>query len=152
MTIAPRRPLALTKKSRTNVQRRLTMNCFVSLPVLLVMLVKVNGQEQGNVVVYSGVTYSKDYTDGQWFKFAASDTAKPETVDLKKEFLKSDFKNDSGQNLTYKNLGTEQCGVLKCHKYQETDPAKLTETTYLLFDTKDFLLRRVTANDSKANT
>lgn len=115
------------------------------------MLVKVNGQEQGNVVVFSGVTYSKDYTDGKWFKFASSDTTKPETVDLKKEFLKSDFKNDSGQNFTYKNLGTEQCDVLKCHKYQETDPAKPTETTYLLFDTKDFLLRRVTVNDSKAN-
>src|SRR3990167_7860275 len=32
MTIAPHRPLALTKKFRTNVQRRLTMNSFVSLP------------------------------------------------------------------------------------------------------------------------
>lgn len=116
------------------------------------MVVKVNGQEQGNIVSYSGVTYSKDYTDGQWFKYAASDTTKPSTVDLKKEFLKSDFKNDSGQSFTYKNLGTEQCGTLKCYKYQETDPAKPTEITYLWFDTKDSLLRRVTANDSKANS
>lgn len=116
------------------------------------MLVKVNGQEQGNIVVYSGVTYSKDYTDGQWFKFAASDTAKPETVDLKKEFLKSDFKGDKGQKLEYKKIGTEKCDKLTCYKYQSVDPEKTTETDFLWFDTKDYLLRRVTVNDSKAGT
>ena len=116
------------------------------------MLVKVNGQEQGNVVVYSGVTYSKDYTDGQWFKFAASDTAKPETVDLKKEFLKSDFKGDNGQKLEYKKIGTEKCDALTCYKYQVVDPEKTTETDFLWFDTKDYLLRRATVNDSNAGT
>lgn len=116
------------------------------------MVVKQNGQELGNVVVYGGVTYSKDYTDGKWFKYAAGDKNAPQALDLKKEFLKSDFKNDSGQKLTYKNLGTEKCGELTCYKYQETDPQKTTETTYLLFDTKDYLLRSININDSKDKT
>src|SRR3972149_7763655 len=72
------------------------------------MIVKQNGQEQGNIVVYGGVTYLKDYTDGKWFKYGANDANKPETVDLKKEFLKSDFKGDNGQKLEYKKIGTEK--------------------------------------------
>lgn len=116
------------------------------------MVIKVNGQEQGNVVVFSGVTYSKDYTDGQWFKFGASDTNKPQTLDLKKEFLKSDFKGDNGAKLEYKKIGTEKCDKLTCYKYQIVDSLKPTETSYLWFDTKSYLLRRVTVNDSKAST
>ena len=116
------------------------------------MVVKVNGQEQGNVVVYSGVTYLKDYTDGQWFKYGSNDTNKPEALDLKKEFVKSDFKGDNGQKLGYKKIGTEKCDKLSCYKYQTTDPEKPDETSYLWFDTKNYLLRRATVNDSKANT
>lgn len=116
------------------------------------MVVKQNGQEQGNIVVYSGVTYSKDYSDGQWFKYGTGDKNTPQFLDLKKEFLKADFKGDNGQKLEYKNLSTEKCGELKCYKYQETDPQKPTETNYLWFDTKDYLLRRVSANDGKTST
>jgi len=116
------------------------------------IVIKANGQERGNIVVYSGVTYYKDYTDGKWFKFGPNDANKPQTVDLKKEFLKADFKGDDGQKLTYKNLGTEKCGNLNCFKYQTTDPKKPDETDFLWFDTKDYLLRRVTVSDSKAKT
>lgn len=116
------------------------------------MVVKQSGQEAGSVVVYSGVTYVKDPTDNQWFKFAADDKNAPQGLDLKKEFAKADFKNDTGQKLTYKNLGTEKCGDLNCYKYQETDPAKTTETTYLYIDTKESLLRRVTTSDSSDKT
>jgi outer membrane lipoprotein-sorting protein len=115
------------------------------------MVIKQSGQESA-VVVYGGVTYVKDPTDNQWFKFAVGDKNAPEALDIKKEFTKADFKNDAGQKLAYKNLGTEQCGSLKCYKYQETDPAKSTETTYLWIDTKDSLLRRVTTSDSKDKT
>lgn len=116
------------------------------------MVVKQNGQEQANIVVYSGVTYAKDYTDGKWFKYGANDTNKPQAVDLKKEFLKGDFKGDNGQKLEYKKIGTEKCDKLTCYKYQVIDSQKPTETDFLWFDTKAFLLRRATVNDSKANT
>lgn len=116
------------------------------------MVVKVNGQEQGNVVVYSGVTYVKDYSDGQWFKYGTNDANKPQTVDLKKEFLKGDFKGDNGQKLEYKKIGTEKCDALTCYKYQVVDPEKTTETDFLWFDTKEYLLRRATVSDSKTGT
>lgn len=112
-----------------------------------------NGQDQGSVIVYSGATYVKDSTtEGVWLKFAAGDKNAPAALDIKKEFLKADFKNDSGQKFTYKNLGTEKCDKLTCYKYQETDPAKPTETTYLFIDTRDSLLRRISVSDSTAKT
>jgi len=116
------------------------------------MVVKQNGQEQGNLISYNGVTYSKDYTDGQWFKYAAGDTTKPETVDLKKEFVKGDFKADNGEKIGYNKVGTEKCGNLNCYKYQIKDPTKPTEEGFLWFDTKDYLMRRVTIKDGSTNT
>ena len=118
------------------------------------MIVKQNGKEQGSIVVYGGVTYFKDpaATDGSWFKYGANDTGKPETVDLKKEFLKGDFKGDNGQKLEYKKIGTEACGNLTCYKYQIIDSQKPAETGFIWFDTKEFLMRRVTANDGKGTS
>ena len=116
------------------------------------MVVKQNGQEQGNIIAYNGITYSKDYSDGQWFKYSASDATKPESVDLKKELVKGDFKADNGQKIDYKNLGTEKCGSLNCYKYQVNDPTKLDTEGFIWFDTKDYLLRRITAKDASTNT
>lgn len=116
------------------------------------MVVKQNGQEQASVIVFSGVTYSKDYTDNKWFKYGSGDTGRPESLDLKKEFLKSDYKGDNGQALQYKKIGTEKCDKLTCYKYQVVDPAKTTETSYLFFDTKSYLLRRATVTDSSNKT
>lgn len=116
------------------------------------MVIKQSGQEQGNIIVYGGVTYLKDNTDGAWFKYEATDANKPETVDLKKEFVKSDFKGDNGQKLEYKKIGNEKCDNLDCFKYQVIDPQKTTETDFLWFDTNDYLLRRIAVNDSSTNT
>ena len=116
------------------------------------MVVKQNGQEQGNVIIFSGVTYSKDYTDGKWFKYSSSDVNKPTVVDLKKEFAKGDFKTDSGQKIDYVKIGTEKCANLTCYKYQIKDPSKPTEEGFIWFDTKDYLLRRLTIQDSGTST
>src|SRR3990167_4420151 len=116
------------------------------------MVVKQDGQEQGSVVVFNGVTYLKDSTDGQWFKFSSTDANKPEVLDLKKEFAKGDFKGDAGQTLQYKNVGTEACGNLTCFKYQVIDPNKPNEEGFLWFDNKDYLLRRVTAKNDGSTT
>src|SRR3989344_1313082 len=116
------------------------------------MVVTQGGQEQGNIVLFNGVTYLKDPTDGQWFKFSSTDTNKPEVLDLKKEIAKGDFKGDAGQTLQYKQIGTEACGNLTCFKYQVIDPQKPNEEGFLWFDTKDYLLRRVTAKSNGSTT
>ncbi len=116
------------------------------------MTVKQNGQEQGNIIVFNGTTYSKDYTDGKWFKYGSSDASKPTTLDLKKEFAKGDFKGDNGQKLEYKKITTEKCGNLDCYKYQIIDPQKPNQEGFIWFDTKDYLLRRVTIKEGTTNT
>lgn len=116
------------------------------------MVVKQNGQEQANIVFYNGVTYSKDYTDGQWFKYDSSDSNKPEVTDLKKEFAKGDFKTDDGRKISYVKSGTEKCDSLSCYKYQVKDPSKPNEEGFIWFDTKDYLLRRISIKDEGTNT
>lgn len=116
------------------------------------MVIKQNGQEQANVVSYNGSTYSKDYTDGKWFKYPAGDANAPQTTDLKKEFAKGDFKNDKGQKIDYVNSGTEACGDLTCYKYQVKDPALPEQQGYVWFDNKDYLMRKLTIKDSKSDT
>ncbi|MBI2008962.1 hypothetical protein HYS84_00945 [Candidatus Saccharibacteria bacterium] len=116
------------------------------------MVVTQGGQEQANIIVFNGVTYLKDSTDGQWFKFSSTDANKPEVLDLKKEIAKGDFKGDAGQALQYKQIGTEACGNLTCFKYQVIDPNKPNEEGFLWFDTKDYLLRRVTAKSNGSTT
>ncbi|OGL35689.1 hypothetical protein A3F65_01200 [Candidatus Saccharibacteria bacterium RIFCSPHIGHO2_12_FULL_47_16b] len=115
------------------------------------MVVKQNGQEQFNVVTYNGTTYLKDYTDGQWIKYASNDPNKPEVADFKKEFAKGNFKSDSGQKITYTKIGTEACGSLQCYKYQVKDPDSPGDN-FLYFDTKDYLLRRITLKGSTSST
>lgn len=115
------------------------------------MIVKQNGQEQANVVVYNGTTYLKDYSDGKWFKYASNDPNKPQVTDLKKEFAKGDFKSDSGKKITYTKIGTESCDKLKCYKYQVKDPDTPGDN-FLWFDTKNYLLRRITLKDGNSST
>ncbi len=116
------------------------------------MIIKQNDQEQASVVVYNGVTYLKDYTDGQWFKYSSDDPNKPEVTDLKKEFAKGDFKADNGQKIDYIKIGTEACDSMQCYKYQVKDPTTPSQEGFIWFDTKDYLLRRVTIKDSGSNT
>lgn len=116
------------------------------------MIVKQNDQEQANIVLYNGTTYSKDYTDGKWFKYGSSDTTKPQVTDLKKEFAKGDFKADNGQKIDYVAAGTEKCDNLTCYKYQVKDPTVPTQEGFIWFDTKDYLLRRLTIKDGQTNT
>ena len=116
------------------------------------MVSKVNGVENANVVVFNGVTFAKDPADGQWIKFSATSTSKPEAVDRKKEFLKADYKNDSGKAEQYVNKGTEACGSLTCYKYQIIDPDKPNDEGFLWFDNSSYLLRRISSKDSNGTT
>ena len=102
------------------------------------MVSKVNGQENANIVVFNGATYAKDPTDGKWLKYSDTSTSKPETLDIKSEFLKTDYKSDSGKAEKYISKGTEACGSLTCYKFQVIDPDKPEAEGFLWFDTDNY--------------
>lgn len=103
------------------------------------------------IVVFNGVTYVQNPTDNSWQQYSGTEANKPALLDIKKEFLKSDFKADSGQKINYVNKGTEAIGKLTCYKYQIEDPSKTGETGYMWFDNKDFLLRKLSSKDSSTD-
>lgn len=100
------------------------------------------------IVVYNGITYLQDPSDKKWLSYKAGDTNAPSIVDIKKEIAKGDFKNTSGQKDQYINKGTESINGKQCYKYQIIDPSQTSQTGYMWFDTKDYLLRKMTTKDA----
>ena len=112
------------------------------------MVLKKDGQSQ-TLVSYNGSTYVKGPGDSAWTKYPSGD-ASAQIIDLKKEFVKGDFdKNDKGEKISYKKIGTESCGNLQCWKYEVTEPS---QNGFLYFDTQNYWLRRVTISNSASNT
>jgi hypothetical protein len=101
------------------------------------------GDVSYEVINIGNTTYTKDPTDGKWWK----QTLKP---DQQKDLsLKDDLTFDEptkdekeADKTTYKKLGQEPCGNLTCFKYQVIDPSNKDTTEYIWFDTKDYQLRR----------
>lgn len=85
-------------------------------------------------------TYYKDYTDNKWIKVSSE-----KSTDLKTENLTEDIAPDvdsDAQKTTYKRIGEEACGKLKCLKYQVIDSTNTETTEYIWFDVKQYLLRK----------
>ncbi len=99
------------------------------------------GSENYNMISIGNTTYTKDYTDGKWLKTTLEPTkSDASATEIKDEF---DFNVEEDQT-TYKKIGKEACGKLTCFKYQVIDPqmAELNSKEYILFDDKDYLLRK----------
>ena len=95
-------------------------------------------KEISHTIIIGDTTYIKDYSDGKWWK----QTTKPEeTEDIEEtpEDLQEGFALEDPS--LYKNLGTEACGNLTCHKYEQTFKDFPGARTFW-FDTKKFLLRK----------
>jgi outer membrane lipoprotein-sorting protein len=95
---------------------------------------------------YETITIDKAmYTkapNGVWWKQVLKDDEPTNTPDF--SFDDSDDAENSDEpaaKTTYKNLGTETCGNLTCHKYQVITPGS-EDTEYIWFDTKDYQLRK----------
>jgi len=98
------------------------------------------GKEISHLISIGETTYVMDYSDNTWWK----QTTKPEETteeetpltpdDLKEEFMKED-------PALYKSLGTEACGSLNCHKYEQTFKDTPGVRTFW-FDDKKYLLRK----------
>lgn len=110
------------------------------------MTVKENGVTSANIVVFSGNTYVQDPSDQQWIKYTAADA--PSVLDIKKEFVTSGFKNDSGKTDQYFNKGTETIDGQECYKYQIVDTDKPSQQGFLWFGKDDYLLRKLANSDA----
>lgn len=96
--------------------------------------------ESYHVITIGNTTYTKDYSDGKWFKSVAADSVSQE--------LESDFDFDekaekTEDTTTYKKIGTEACGKLTCFKYQVIMPENTETTEYIYFDNKQYQLRKM---------
>ena len=101
-----------------------------------------NGTETYNVITLGNTTYTKDLSDGKWWKQTVA-PAKAEENTKAFEFNTSDdiSTTDAKDTTTYKAVGREACGNLSCFKYQILEKDS-TDTQFVWFDTKDYLLRR----------
>jgi hypothetical protein len=110
------------------------------------MTVKENGTTSATIVVYNGSTYVQDPSDQQWIKYTAADA--PSVLDIKKEFVTTGFKNDSGKNDQYFNKGTETVDGKDCYKYQVVDTDKPNQQGFMWFDKDSYLLRKLSNSDA----
>ncbi|MCX6809591.1 MAG: hypothetical protein NTZ65_02485 [Candidatus Berkelbacteria bacterium] len=107
--------------------------------------------EDMNIVTIGNDTYTKDYTDGKWVKSTITPQSDSSANTIKDE-LQFNQKAEKAEDKTeYKKIGTEACGKLTCFKYQVIDPAITDSTEYILFDNKDYQLRKTISVDKSNN-
>lgn len=93
------------------------------------------GQEVSNWIILGDNLYSKDYSDGIWWKQALTEEDK-QLLDAQNI---SDFSNSEANNFNYIQSGTEPCGTLTCYVYQVIDPSNSDITRYIIYiDTQDY--------------
>jgi len=96
-----------------------------------------NGKTLETITI-GNTTYTKDNSDGKWWKQVFETTKPTATAD--------DFKfdtniGDTTTKTTYTKIGEEPCDKLTCIKYKITDSGS-TDTQYIWIDTKDHLVRK----------
>jgi hypothetical protein len=102
-----------------------------------------NGKELFSTVIINDTTYTKDPTDGKWWKYVATkDKAGANTNFFNPEDLKEQFK-DLEDKTAYKKIGKEQCGSLSCFKYEVETPGLEDTKEYVYFDDNQYLMRKM---------
>lgn len=104
------------------------------------------GGQQLNTVQLNGTDYLQTGGTGPWIAYPAgsSSVASNPTSNMNIGV--------GATGITYKNLGTEACGSMTCHKYQITDSAAPSTTQYVWFDTSSYQLREWKYSDGSGNT
>jgi hypothetical protein len=104
-------------------------------------------------ITIGDVVYTKDNSDGKWWK----QTPPKEEADRTKEEVKIDFDEPdkdkpAEQQTQYKFITKEACGNLTCFKYQVIDPTNKETTEYIWFDDKDYQLRKTSSEYKDGRT
>ncbi|MCL5093834.1 MAG: hypothetical protein M1355_01775 [Patescibacteria group bacterium] len=110
-----------------------------------------NGKEIFNTIAIADKVYMKDYSDNKWWM-------SKNNKDVEKNFdeFEPDYQveeNDTKTQIAYKYIGKEKVNGVNCYKYQVSDPNNKDMTEDLIwFDTKDYLLRKMSSKDKDGNT
>lgn len=95
------------------------------------------------MISIGNTTYTKDQTDGAWFKQTIPETEATESTDDTTVDFEDPETTEAEDKTVYKKLGKEACGEFTCFKYQVIDPALKDETQYIWFDDDEYQLRRM---------
>jgi hypothetical protein len=105
------------------------------------MLTSEAGKEVYNLISIGDTTYTKDLTDGKWWKQKTQKTA--EDLKAQNEFKAPEATNSQEvDKTTYQALGKEACETMQCFKYQVLNPDNGDSTEYIWFDDKNYLIRK----------
>ena len=109
-----------------------------------------SGGVVSNIITLDGTTYTKDPTDGTWWKLAASNASTPATTDpiSSVKIDTSATSTTATPATTYKKLGIEACGNATCLKYKVSDTATPGTTQYLWINNKTYQMQRWSTTDS----
>ncbi len=113
------------------------------------MKVSEDGKDMMEMITLGDTTYTKDYTDGKWWK---------QKQEKMKEEIKEEYKFDfedkpetETSRTEYKKVGKEACGKLQCFKYEVVE-SQMEGKEYIYFDDKDYLLRKQRSEVGKVYT
>jgi hypothetical protein len=107
------------------------------------MSTKMNGKEVAEVIGIDDKVYNKTVGSSTYLSAADEKGTNAQVTTFRFGF--NDQSTGSvAENLEIKKVGEEDCGVLKCFKYQLTNPnAAVATESYIWFDTQDYLLRKM---------
>jgi hypothetical protein len=112
---------------------------------------QLQGSMQYEVISQGRTTYTKDPSDGKWWKQTLPESQANPTDDAAPE-LEEPKAEETKDQTTYKKLGTEACGKLSCFKYEVIDPKNTDTKEFIWFDTKDYQLRKTRSEGAKSVT
>ena len=101
------------------------------------------GDKTLETIIDGNTTYTKDPTDGKWWKQVSETSVTSIADDLKFDFTST----EETSKTTYTKIGEEPCGNLTCIKYQVIEKES-TDKQFIWIDTKDHLVRKWASESS----
>lgn len=110
------------------------------------------GSEVAAFISIGKISYVKDAATGNWTKYTSEATDTPSAepnAEVEQEF---DFEEEIAKDTSKITAqGKEACGNLNCFKYLITDSASPDEETTVLFDDKDYKLRKMVGKTAEGS-
>jgi hypothetical protein len=106
-----------------------------------------NGQEISSISL-GGITYIQVGTGTTWLEYSSSTLGSAGVAPNPTSGFDLNFNTATPAGVTVTKKGTSACGSLTCYGYKVADVSTPTTTTYVYFDTHNYLLRHWTSNDT----